>query len=219
MHIINFNNIDKIKLGRGHDTDVRIHDISVSRQHAFIKKDEQGRFYIEDNNSKFGTLVQIQSPLHLHEQFEYHFQAGRSVFSVTMQQEQSLFSFIRGGGQQANKNDHEILLTRDFQQGGLDGKFGLAEAISKERGHNRNPRLNRKHEIFNNYLGQFCNSEAQVLVRDQQDRQVLLDLNPESNEGQDQIWEEKQGGARKQPEDAEASNEEESIGDENEPLP
>ena len=57
--MVNFNNNDKIKLGRGHDTDVRIHDISVSRLHAHIKKDEFGRYFIEDNSSKFGTLVQI----------------------------------------------------------------------------------------------------------------------------------------------------------------
>jgi hypothetical protein len=59
LHVINFNNTDKIRLGRGHDTDVRIHDISVSRLHAHISKDEFGRVYIEDNSSKFGTLVQI----------------------------------------------------------------------------------------------------------------------------------------------------------------
>ena len=57
--MINFNNnnVDKIRLGRGHDTDVRIHDISVSRLHAHIKRGDHGRYYIEDNNSKFGTLV------------------------------------------------------------------------------------------------------------------------------------------------------------------
>lgn len=54
-------------------------------------------------------------------------------------------------------------------------------------------------------------------MRDQHDRQVLVDLNPESNEDMDQILEDKQG--TRKPEDAEASNEEESIGDENEPLP
>lgn len=126
-----------------------------------------------------------------------------------MQQEQSLFSFIRGG-QQANKNDHEILLTRDFQQGGLDGRFGSPDQVQQKE-KNRNPRLNRKHEIFNNYLGQFCNQEALVLMRDQYDRQVIADLNPDN----DQILEDQQ----RKPEDAEASNEEESIGDENEPLP
>jgi len=46
------------KLGRGHESDVRVSDISVSRCHALVKyNDDNGRFYLEDNLSKFGTLV------------------------------------------------------------------------------------------------------------------------------------------------------------------
>lgn len=37
---------------------MRVSDISVSRCHALIKyNQENGRFYLEDNLSKFGTLV------------------------------------------------------------------------------------------------------------------------------------------------------------------
>jgi len=48
-----------IKLGRGHECDLRENDISVSRLHAFIKY-ENGQFIIVDNNSKFGTLVLLR---------------------------------------------------------------------------------------------------------------------------------------------------------------
>jgi pSer/pThr/pTyr-binding forkhead associated (FHA) protein len=44
------------KIGRGHESEVRINDISVSRCHAVLKYKEDG-FYIEDNGSKFGTIV------------------------------------------------------------------------------------------------------------------------------------------------------------------
>ena len=47
-----------IRVGRGHDADIRVTDISVSRFHARINRDlNTGEFYVEDNNSKFGTLV------------------------------------------------------------------------------------------------------------------------------------------------------------------
>jgi len=46
-----------VRIGRGIDNDLRIPDISVSRIHAFLKQDIDGNFYIEDNQSKFGTLV------------------------------------------------------------------------------------------------------------------------------------------------------------------
>ena len=50
---------DVFKLGRGHESDLRINDISVSRCHAKIKL-ENGKFMLEDNQSKFGTLVLVK---------------------------------------------------------------------------------------------------------------------------------------------------------------
>lgn len=43
-------------LGRGHESDVRISDISVSRIHAKIYM-KNNQFYLEDLGSKFGSLV------------------------------------------------------------------------------------------------------------------------------------------------------------------
>ena len=45
-----------IKIGRGHECEIRIHDISVSRKHAIVRS-IKNEFYIFDNKSKFGTLV------------------------------------------------------------------------------------------------------------------------------------------------------------------
>lgn len=53
-----------INLGRGHDSDLRVNDISVSRCHAVIKLKKDG-FYLKDNKSKFGTLVLIKHRLAL----------------------------------------------------------------------------------------------------------------------------------------------------------
>jgi len=52
------------KLGRGHESEVRINDISVSRCHAIIKCRKDG-FYIEDNLSKFGTIVLLKEKMRL----------------------------------------------------------------------------------------------------------------------------------------------------------
>jgi hypothetical protein len=52
----------EFKVGRGHDSDIRVSDISVSRYHARIKY-EEGKFWLEDNTSKFGTLVQIKNKI------------------------------------------------------------------------------------------------------------------------------------------------------------
>lgn len=55
-------NRDFIKVGRGHDSEIRITDISVSRCHALIKRSAKGDYILEDNNSKFGTLVLVRKP-------------------------------------------------------------------------------------------------------------------------------------------------------------
>lgn len=57
MHCVSLKNTESVLLGRGHDSDIRISDISVSRIHARIKFVKEN-FYLEDHNSKFGTLVQ-----------------------------------------------------------------------------------------------------------------------------------------------------------------
>lgn len=56
MFMVSMANKENVRLGRGHESDVRISDISVSRCHAMIKlKDD--KFILEDNSSKFGTLI------------------------------------------------------------------------------------------------------------------------------------------------------------------
>ena len=56
---ITFKNKPVINVGRKKDVDVRISDdISVSRIHAVLKdKDRTKEFLLEDNQSKFGTMV------------------------------------------------------------------------------------------------------------------------------------------------------------------
>ncbi len=49
-----------LKLGRGHQCDLRITDISVSRIHAHLKFQDE-KFLIFDNDSKFGTLILLNN--------------------------------------------------------------------------------------------------------------------------------------------------------------
>ena len=84
LHVVNLNIKQTIKIGRGHDNDLRVPDISVSRCHAYIKKDSKGRITIEDNNSKFGTLVQVKQPIIINEHITYYLQAGRSIMKMSV---------------------------------------------------------------------------------------------------------------------------------------
>lgn len=68
-------------LGRGHDSDLRINDISVSRKHANIEY-KDGKFYFVDLKSKFGTLALISKDVELIEQNSQTFQIGRTVVTL-----------------------------------------------------------------------------------------------------------------------------------------
>ena len=47
-------------IGRANNSDIRLSDVSVSRNHSIISY-EDGNFYIDDIGSKFGTLILIQN--------------------------------------------------------------------------------------------------------------------------------------------------------------
>jgi pSer/pThr/pTyr-binding forkhead associated (FHA) protein len=71
------------KMGRGHDAEIRINDISVSRCHAEIKF-EKNAFCLADNSSKFGTLVLVRKKLKLSPIYHKAVQVGRTVINFAV---------------------------------------------------------------------------------------------------------------------------------------
>jgi len=87
LHVISL--AEKVlKLGRGHESDVRIADVSISRCHAMIRF-HRGHFILEDNNSKFGTLVAMKRPRLLESGSTVSIQMGRTVLSLFVQPDPS----------------------------------------------------------------------------------------------------------------------------------
>ena len=60
-YLVKFDENNIIKIGRGLEMQLILNDISVSRNHCQLKINEDGNIILEDNNSKFGTLVLIQA--------------------------------------------------------------------------------------------------------------------------------------------------------------
>lgn len=81
VHVISMSDKNFIRVGRGHDADIRVTDISVSRFHAKINKSQSGEFYVEDNKSKFGTLIQIRKPFMLDKNRNNYIQMGRTTIN------------------------------------------------------------------------------------------------------------------------------------------
>ena len=82
IHVINFDNSEKIILGRGHDSDVRINDISVSRVHASIILND-GQIFLKDLKSKFGTLALLKDDIEVQEK-KICLQIGRTYAEAAL---------------------------------------------------------------------------------------------------------------------------------------
>eukprot|EP01017_Pseudomicrothorax_dubius_P024877 TRINITY_DN2646_c0_g1_i1.p1 TRINITY_DN2646_c0_g1~~TRINITY_DN2646_c0_g1_i1.p1 ORF type:complete len:474 (-),score=81.94 TRINITY_DN2646_c0_g1_i1:170-1591(-) len=82
IHVLDMNSSEPIKMGRGHQCNVRVSDISVSRLHAMLTVDS-GKFLLLDNNSKFGTLVLLGQPLRICEE-KVAIQIGRTVITFVL---------------------------------------------------------------------------------------------------------------------------------------
>ena len=79
----------QIKMGRGHDSDLKIEDISVSRVHALIKLTSEG-YMLQDNNSKFGTLYLLPPGSHeISPTNGLFIQYGRTTLGLTVKESEN----------------------------------------------------------------------------------------------------------------------------------
>ena len=85
VHVIDLSKQKRFFVGRGFEADLRVNEISVSRLHASVFKSPQGLFYLCDNGSKFGTLVQITQPTMLKPQ-KLVLQQGSSILTFQAKQ-------------------------------------------------------------------------------------------------------------------------------------
>ncbi|CAK79304.1 unnamed protein product (macronuclear) [Paramecium tetraurelia] len=79
-YILNLEKLEQFKIGRANDNHIRLCDISVSRFHCKLTLHNK-EFYIQDNNSKFGTLLKLKQSMPLLKEFQnVQVQVGRTLF-------------------------------------------------------------------------------------------------------------------------------------------
>ena len=78
LYVVGLDEGGNIMIGRGTDSDIKLTDISVSRHHARIKY-SKGKFFIQDNKSKFGTLIGICKSISVLPGHEITLQINRTV--------------------------------------------------------------------------------------------------------------------------------------------
>ena len=92
IHIISYDNKNTISFGRSSDCEFSIPELSISRNHCLIHKMNLNLF-LEDNFSKFGTLVLIQNPkLRIIENLPLRIQIGKTYLKLLFNKKSSFFS-------------------------------------------------------------------------------------------------------------------------------
>ena len=123
IHIISLINNDDIFIGRGHDCDVRIKDISVSRYHAKLQFNINDKtLLIKDLKSKFGTLLLIKTPFEIRESIQL--QIGRTYIKASLVTYEDLINFhYKKQIEKQKKILEEIQTTQNEQINKKDNKY------------------------------------------------------------------------------------------------
>lgn len=100
------------KQGRSQDCDIRIDDISVSRNHAVIKMRDRS-FIVEDSGSKFGTLILARRPIVLIPGCVLSLQINRTLLTLNVKKPwlglRSLLGSLCCGRSSSRVVDSELL--------------------------------------------------------------------------------------------------------------
>ena len=76
IFVMSFKQKDYLVIGRANNSDIRLNDVSVSRNHSMISY-SNGNFYIDDIGSKFGTLLLIQNNIQFLPYKDISIQSGK----------------------------------------------------------------------------------------------------------------------------------------------
>mmetsp|Transcript_7432 Transcript_7432/g.7308 ORF Transcript_7432/g.7308 Transcript_7432/m.7308 type:complete len:122 (+) Transcript_7432:677-1042(+) len=85
LHVVSLDEGQFSLIGRGHECDLKLSDISVSRHHARIKF-VNNQFIIEDQNSKFGTLLQSKKTVPITSHQDVAIQVNRTVLHLSLKE-------------------------------------------------------------------------------------------------------------------------------------
>ena len=81
VFVLGLDKASEIGIGRGKGNQIRLSDISASRNHCKLYVRE-GRAYLKDNGSKFGTLVGLQPSMEIKFHEELWVQVGRTLIKL-----------------------------------------------------------------------------------------------------------------------------------------
>ena len=151
IHIMSFDNKESVHIGRANECELSIAELSVSRFHCIIHKDD-GDMFLEDNTSKFGTLVLVQNNnLKICDSLSLNLQISKTFVKVKVPKMEgcSFFCFKEPPAVEQSKLNYQIQNSK-----GLDTlsyfiiKENVDELKEKEEENNEIENINKKRDLI-----------------------------------------------------------------------
>ena len=106
IYVVNLDKKKEIKIGRGHEANIILSDISVSRVHCILNVYNKN-VYLQDNEAKYGTLVLVQTPrLNIIDNIDLNLQIGRSFINCKNKTPFKLFKCCDNNNEVINYNSY-----------------------------------------------------------------------------------------------------------------
>ena len=177
IHIISFDNKESIHIGRANECELSIAELSVSRFHCIIHKDD-GDVFLEDNTSKFGTLVLVQNnDLKINNNLPLNLQINKTFIKIKVPKTEgcSLFCCKEPASVEQSRLNYQIQNKK-----GLDilSYFIIKENDDKQEEEKEEENVNKKNDLIDEEIKEKI--DANVVVEEETDKE-LIDKDEEDN--------------------------------------
>ena len=109
IYVVNFENKNIIKIGRSHEVDLRIRDVTVSRLHATLELlniNNKNEIVLRDNKSKFGSIVELQcDKIPLYGEPGLTLQLGKNLVNFTVKTKANVLGCLSCGSERLVRKD------------------------------------------------------------------------------------------------------------------
>ena len=177
IHIISFDNKESIHIGRANECELSIAELSVSRFHCIIHKDD-GDVFLEDNTSKFGTLVLVQNnDLKINTTLPLNLQINKTFIKIKVPKTEgcSLFCCKEPASVEQSRLNYQIQNKK-----GLDilSYFIIKENDDKQEEEKEEKNVDKKNDLIDEEIKEKI--DANVVVEEETDKE-LIDKDEEDN--------------------------------------
>ena len=150
IYVVNLDKKKEIKIGRGHEANIILSDISVSRVHCILNVYNKN-VYLQDNEAKYGTLVLVQTQrLNIIDNVELNLQIGRSFINCKNKTPFRLFKCCDNSKEIINYNSY---FKQNSKKIGMKKILTVKTEIDEEEKEKENEKefiLENKENIDNN---------------------------------------------------------------------